>query len=214
MKINIAKKSDVTIHLRQHWLKSPYTAVVSIGDPGEALPLLLEKYVEQHQLSLLRLEFTDLLPIPGEFYELPEAVPTQDMVRRVLDFGQNVLNPNSSVLIHDVTSITRSPAVATALLIAVFPKMRTYQALMTPLEGKRHPNPYFLYLLDQELQALGMLMLQYYDQFKDFPEIEHYAGWKPEDWFLKIRQDLKLPADLERRNLLREKGEDIRIAYA
>lgn len=214
MKINIAKKSDVTIHLRQHWLKSPYTTIVSIGDPGEALPLLLEKYVAEHHLSLLRLEFTDLLPIPGEFDELPEAVPTPELIRRVIDFGQQTLNENSSILIHDVTSLTRSPAVATALLLSVFPKMRTYQALMTPLEGKRHPNPYFLYLLDREIQAMGMLMLEYYDQYKNFPEIEHYAGWKPEQWFMKIRNDLKLPANLERRNKMLEKDPNLKIAYA
>jgi predicted protein tyrosine phosphatase len=135
------------------------THVVSIGEPGSEPPLGFQSDESDFEGHKLRLEFDDITAAGGwsavmAGYQCPRP---SDALALITFFKRNVLvRPSPRVLIHCAQGISRSAAGGLTLLFMNYGEAdRAARELwaLNPEGDTFHPNPLFIALLDEALQA-------------------------------------------------------------
>lgn len=131
-------------------LSRTFLGVISIRDPGSTRPKGLATVPR-----LLELQFEDILrPSPS-----CSDPPSEDHVRRIVEFGQDLRDQSGTVLVHCEKGQSRSAATAIILLALWLGPGRELEAVQRGFEvlGRPWASPFLLDLADSVLGRGGAL---------------------------------------------------------
>jgi predicted protein tyrosine phosphatase len=128
------------------------THIVSILDPGCALPVELEAFGERQRLEL---RFHDII---GETPDM--ELPEPQHIKRLLALGQDLMQEHSGdghLLIHCHAGFSRSPAALAVILAQALPTLSAAAttAEVLRIQPKAWPNLRIIELGDEALDRVG-----------------------------------------------------------
>ena len=126
------------------------THMISLLDPGLRPPY--NKYMPEHQNRLL-INCRDVI------HEDVSSAPTEEQVRTVLEFSKD-LDDDASLVIHCLAGISRSTAIALAILVQKHGvhKIKECVDSLLDIRPQAYPNPIIIKYADKLLGADGALI--------------------------------------------------------
>lgn len=127
--------------------KTPHTHCISIGNPGQDIPLEISK----SYVSVLRLEFYDVDSVEDLMPEQAKRIPEQADTARVIDFYKSTNKSATGYDIHCWQGVSRSTAVGLGLLKLMGYEEDASESILLSIRPKAAPHKRIVRYFDREL---------------------------------------------------------------